>query len=362
MITPFRLFDRYVAGIFLKRMFFSLTAAIVIFVVVDLVQRLDRFIDKDVGVMLIVSHYGYMVPYIIYLVLPVAVLLSTLFTLGGLSQSHELTAMKASGIGVHRILYHLLFFGILLSGWNFVFGETIVPYTTKQSKDIYRTHVKGISPDKASHSGNIYLRNNLGELVHVKHYDAKKETVFNLDWQQYEGETMRRRLLAQKAVWRDSAWAISAAEQWFFQPDTTIFVRIFNESFRDLGFYPSDLVKVQTDPEEMGYWQLDRFVGRLEEMGGDPVRWSVELAFKTAMPWTCAIVVLLGVPIAAHYRRSGVTLSFGIGLFISFVFFGFQQIGKVAGYNGVLTPHLAAWVGNVVFILLGLFLYWKVEK
>jgi lipopolysaccharide export system permease protein len=97
-------------------------------------------------------------------------------------------------------------------------------------------------------------------------------------------------------------------------------------------------------------------------MGGDPMKWSVELAFKTSMPWTCAIVVLLGIPIAAHYRRSGVTLAFGIGLLISFIYFALQQFGKVMGFNGILTPQMAAWIGNFVFIIVGVLLFWKVEK
>ncbi len=359
---PFKLFDRYIIGIFIRQLLFSLIAAAVIFIIVDLIEHLDRFIDKNVGFWVIFRYYGYFLPYILYLVLPVAILLATLFTIGGLSRTHELTAMKASGINLHRILFHLLFIGILLSGWNFIFGETVVPYSNKMNKDIYRYHVKGIKSDKAGRRGDIYLRNQPDEHVHIKYYDAEKETVFNLDWQHYDKEIMKQRIVARKALWRDSSWVIDIGSRWTFYPDSSVRRQFTDMTFSDLGFGPSDLIKVQTDPEEMGYWQLDNFVTRLRDMGGDPQRWSVELAFKTSMPWTCAIVILLGVPIAAHYRRSGVSLSFGIGLFISVVYFGLQQIGKVLGFNGALEPHYAAWAGNLLFLLVGIFLYWKVEK
>lgn len=362
MTPPFRLFDRYVIGIFIRYLFFSLLASVAIFIVVDLVEHLDKFIDKKVPFEVVFQYYGYYLPYILYLVLPVAILLSALFTVGGLSRTHELTAMKASGIGLHRILLHLLGLAILFSLWNFLFGETVVPYTNKQNKDIYRYHVKGVSSDQVSRRGDIYLRNQPGQLVHIKHFDQAKGMIYNLDWQGFKGQVMQQRLLARKATWEDSSWVLENGRQWFFSPDSTTLRRFQYQTFYDLGFTPSDLMKVQTDPEEMDYWELDHFVKRLRSMGGDPQKWAVELAFKLSMPWTCAIVVLLGIPIAAHYRRSGVTLSFGIGLFISFIYFALQQIGRVLGFNGYLPPLGAAWMGNFVFLLIGAFLFWRVRK
>jgi len=363
MQTPFKLFDRYVLNIFIKQLIFSMLAATAIFIVVDLVENVDSFIDKSVPVLVLVKYYCYFLPYIFYLVLPVGILLSSLFTLGGLSKTHELTAMKASGISLHRVMLHLLFFGILFSGFNFIFGETIVPVTNKRNKDIYRYYVKGVNPDQAGRQGNIYLRNNPGELVHVKYFDPTKDTAFELDWQKFNNEVMTHRIIASKATWRDSAWVAEKGKEWFFKGDSIRFKTIDQPRiFSNLGFVPSDLIKVQTAPEEMGYFQLKRFVERLQRMGGDPLRWEVELAFKLSMPWTCAIVILIGVPIAAHHRRSGVTLAFGIGLLISFLYFALQRVGQVMGFNGLMDPRISSWIGNAVFIVVGIIMYARVEK
>jgi len=362
MTPPLRLFDRYVLGQFGRYLLFSLLAAASIFVVVDLVEHLDTFVDKKASAGIVVMYYGYYLPYILYLVLPVATLLAALFTVGSLSRSHELTAAKASGIGLYRILGHMLALGILLSGANFLFGETVVPYTNKRSADIYRYNIKGVSRDQAERQGRIYLRNKPGEMVHLDHFDPKTGTVYDLNWERFSGVILKERLIARQAVWKDSIWIAQKAQLWRFYSDSAGVQRIPQQAFGNLGFTPTDLVKVQTNPEEMGYWQLKGFVRRLQTMGGDPVRWLVELAFKTAMPFTCAIVVLLGVPIAAQYRRSGMVVGMGIGLLISFVYFALQQFGKVMGYNGDVSPQLAAWLGNGVFILVGTVLYWKVGK
>ncbi len=362
MTLPLRIFDRYVVARFFRFLIFSLAAAALIFIVVDLIEHLDSFIDKKVPYLIVLRYYGYFLPYIIYLVLPVAALLAALFTIGGLSRTHELTAMKASGIGLYRPLLHLLALGLLLSGANFCFGETVVPYTSKQQKDLYRYYVKGISRDKAGRQGKMYLRNRPGEMVHLDHFDPKKGLVYELNWERFDGQQLRQRLDARQAVWQDSVWVVQSGQLWTFNPAGMTYRRLRQEPCDYLGFLPADLVKVQTDPEEMGYWQLQRYVARMKEMGGNPLRWTVDLAFKLAMPFTTVIVILLGVPVAARYRRSGMVMSIGIGLLASFVFFALQQIGRVMGYNAQLTPVQAAWLGNAVFIMVGALLYVQVRK
>jgi len=362
MTPPLRLFDRYVLGRFIRYALFSLAAAMLIFIIVDLVERLDTFVDKKAPLAAVTMYYVYLLPYIIYLVLPVSALLGALFTVGSLSRTHELMAAKASGIGLYRILGHLLALGMLLSGINFLFGETVVPYANKRSQDIYRYEVKGISRDQAERQGRIYLRNQTGEMVHIDHFDPKIGTVYDLNWERFSGVIMKQRLTARQATWKDCTWVVEKGQLWTFNSDSSFSRNVQQRAFGDLGFSPSDLVKVQTAPEEMGYWQLRGFVSRLKTMGGDPSRWLVELAFKTSMPFTCAIVILLGVPIAAQYRRSGMVVGMGMGLLISFIYFALQQFGKVAGLNGDLSPQLAAWIGNGVFIIVGIILYWRVGK
>jgi lipopolysaccharide export LptBFGC system permease protein LptF len=173
-----------------------------------------------------------------------------------------------------------------------------------------------------------------------------------------------KRLSAHQALWKDSAWVVENGFLWTFKGDSASVRPVRHQTFADLGFTPSDLVvkEVKTKPEEMGYRQLRTYVATMQAMGGNALRWNVDLAFKVAMPFTCAIVILLGVPIAAQYRRSGIVISIGLGLLISFIYFAFQQVGRVLAYNGELAPQAAAWLGNAIFILVGFVLYARVRK
>ncbi|MFC1693412.1 LptF/LptG family permease, partial [Candidatus Latescibacterota bacterium] len=93
-----RKLSKYILKEFLSFLMYGIIAFAVIFILVDLVDNLDNFIDNKVRISLIVLYYIFNLPFIIVLTFPVAMLLSTMFSLGRLSSDNELTAMKASGV------------------------------------------------------------------------------------------------------------------------------------------------------------------------------------------------------------------------------------------------------------------------
>ena len=131
-----RKISQYVLKEFLSFLGYCILAFAVIFVLINLVENADRFIDKDIGIRLILLYYVFYLPYIIVLTLPVAMLLATMFSLSRLNQDNEITAMKASGISLYRILMPLyilsLFLGIVMIG----FAEIVVPRTNLYREDI----------------------------------------------------------------------------------------------------------------------------------------------------------------------------------------------------------------------------------
>jgi len=105
--------DKYVLKKFIINLFISIVAFVMIFLVVDLIENIDKFIDRDAEVSIVFFYYIYYIPYIINLTLPISMLLSCLFTLGSMSQHNEIVAQKSAGISLYRIftpLFVLAFF------------------------------------------------------------------------------------------------------------------------------------------------------------------------------------------------------------------------------------------------------------
>jgi lipopolysaccharide export system permease protein len=130
----------------------------------------------------------------------------------------------------------------------------------------------------------------------------------------------------------------------------------------DFTITPDDLERVNIEPEEMNYVDLRNMVRRLHASGIRAGKWVVDLAFKISQPFSAVIIVLFGVPFAAFRRRGGLVLGFGLSLLVCFIYFGFIQVGRILGYQGMISPLVAAWSGNVVFGMLGLYLVYRVPK
>src|SRR5258707_9387917 len=107
-----RRIDRYVLKQFILTSLFALAAFMVIFVVVDMMENLDDFLDHNAGPGIIATYYLYFLPEIIKLMIPVAMLLSALFTTGRLSTFNELSALKSGGMSLYRFMAPILIFSL----------------------------------------------------------------------------------------------------------------------------------------------------------------------------------------------------------------------------------------------------------
>lgn len=112
----------------------------------------------------------------------------------------------------------------------------------------------------------------------------------------------------------------------------------------------------------MSYSELVQFIDELKAIGADSRKWVVEKYLKISLPLANFIVVLLGAPLASRKRKGGMGLNFGLSLLISFTYFIIIRVGQVLGHNGSLHPLLAAWLGNLVFLLAGAIALLKVRK
>ena len=100
-----RIVDRYLLREFLLSLLLGLTTFVGIYLVVDLFERIDTFVDHKASPLTVATYYLYGLPVIIVQVLPVAMLLSSLFSVGLLAKHRELTAMKSAGLSLYRILW-----------------------------------------------------------------------------------------------------------------------------------------------------------------------------------------------------------------------------------------------------------------
>jgi len=373
-----RLLDRYIAKKFLFVLSFAVVAFISIFIVIDLVERLSDYIDRDVPGLVIASYYFYFTPYIIMLMFPIAMLLASLFSVGQLSKHNELTAMKASGISLYRILAPVLFLALLFSCGLMLFAEKVVPVANQRKAEIKDRHMDRLPQNLPARLSNIYLQdhfdtersepsaraaeNGRSRRVFIGYYNAETNTAEKVSIQDYEGVFIVHRIDANTLLWRDSAWSATQGYERAFANGNEVATRFDTLRLGHLFFTPEVLTKVQKIPEEMSYSELEQFIKDVKSNGGNPERWLVDLYLKVSFPFANFIIVLFGAPLAVGRLRSSGAVGVALTLVIAFLYFGTVKTGQTLAQNGTIEPLLGAWMGDTIFFVAGLFVLIRARK
>lgn len=351
-----RILDRYILRRFIVTLLFALFAFIIIFIVVDLIGNLDKFIDKNVPKIIITKFYVSYSPFIFVLVLPIAMLLASLFSMGQMARYNELTAIKSVGVSLNRILLPLLIFSFFVSLLALVFGEKIVPPANQKNSNIKNEYIKSVKKDINTRVKNIFLRDREDRRIFIDYYDSRDKTAHKVSIQKYIGNQIVERVDAPKMKWEDGTWVLYNGYKRLFSginEQATPF-KILKDP--NIHFKPEQLVESNKAPEDLSYDELKTFIQEVIRNGGNPNRWLVDLHLKISIPFANLIMVLFGSPLASNKKRSGAIFGCMVSLVICFFYFGFVKFAQTLGHNGTLSPLLAAWLANAIFFVSGIFL------
>jgi lipopolysaccharide export system permease protein len=364
--------DRYVAKQFIKTALFSLLAFSLLFILIDMVENLDDFMDENVPTHIIALYYVYFLPQIMGLMVPVAMLLSALFVVGRMSNSNEMTVIKCSGMSLRRFMFVFVFFGLAVSSGMLYFDGWIVPRINTLRVRLAQDYLKKDITQKNQY--NMFFQDSNGRIVTLDYYDESTSIAREVSIQRFNSgdpTIMEHRLDARSMRWDavHEEWVLfDVHERTFTNGFTDNVAHRENVAYHDslrigkLVISPSIIVKMQQKPEEMELMEFRDYIDRQKLAGSDIARLLVDFHGKIAFPFSSLIVVFFAVPFASVKRRSGLSVQFGISILICFTYLVTQKLSQVFGYNGNIPPLLAAWLPNIVFFLSGFVVITKVQK
>jgi len=357
-----RILDRYL----LKELVVSFSLALVfflaIFIIVDVFEKIDTFIDHHAPLTSVVKFYVFGIPYIVVLILPVALLLGCLLSFGQLARRNEIIAMGVSGIDFIRIVTPAIVLSLLFSGFSLAMGEFAVPAANRAKENVMRVEIRKQLGSAVTRKANVNYLGNHGRIFLIKLYDTVQKSMTEVVIQEFGSNTLLRRIDAAKAVWDGRRWVFYDGFIRTFDDGVEHASHFSTLTFPYLSEKPEDFVKGEIEPDEMNFIQLLHYVEKVRESGGRVQKYLVELHMKLAFPLTNIIVTLIGVALSTRVRRGTVALGVGLSLLVSFVYYGFLKTGQALGHNGTLPPVLAAWMGNIFFGTLAVYLLYRARR
>jgi lipopolysaccharide export system permease protein len=334
-----------------------------IFIIIDFVENVGRFIDApNSGIWLILRYYTFYLPQIIYLIMPVIVLIASLFSVMSMSRYNEIIALKSTGISLYRIILPLIITSLIISTGMIAFGEYVVPEANRSRLAIENFELKGKSKTLLQRIERKSFQDNDGNFVFIDRYDISSNLGQNIYIQMFAKAKMIRRIDAKRFRFVDNQWLLFEVAERDFSTSPGVLRKLDSLRIQLTGIYPQNLQKKQQKPDEMNYRELDRFIEQLQRMGTRTRQWEVARNSKLAYPFASLIVMLFGATLAANKRCSGPALGFLIALTIVFVYYFIFKFMEIFGQSGDIHPLLSSWAANIIFAFLAGIALFKVRQ
>ncbi len=357
-----KILDRYLLREFLLYLALGLLGFIAIFVVVDIIEKADVFLDHNAPFPMIARFYLFRAPEVIVQVQPVALLLATFMALGQLNKFGELTAMRTAGVSLRRILAPV--FAVAAAGAvsALLISEFLVPPANRERDQIYTVEIQDLRREDPRERADVTYLGAGGRIFYIRLYDIVARRMQDVSMQEFADGALVRRIDAAVASWDGRRWVFENGFMRTFEHGAEVAKPFARLPVNGITERPADFAKKTPDPDVMSYRELRAYVTRIRASGARVENFLVDLHMKLSFPLINFIVVLIGAPLATRLRMQGAALGFGLSVLIAFLYYAFMRTGQALGHNGALPPYLAAWLGDLVFGLVGVVMMAEAQR
>jgi len=350
--------DDYVLRDFLLYLFMIGGAFVTLLLVFTLFELLGDIMRNGVSPLTVGAYLLNVTPYFLYFpIAPMSMLLAVLVTFGLLQRSNEITAMKATGISLYRVVIPVFLSAAVVAGVLFASDQLYLPYTNKRQDEL-RNRIKGKPPQTYLRPDRKWIFGQNNDIYYYQLFDPDRDTFGGITVFQFDPKTFQitHRITAERAHWSDpmGRWVYEQGWERSLNGSAIDNYRRFDATtFPQLTEVPSYFKKEIKQSSEMSYDELSRYIRDLEQSGFDVVRLRVQLHKKIAYPLITLVMAVLAVPFALSAGKrgalTGVATAIGIGVFYWTISGLFEAMGNLSQ----LPPSVAAWSPNLVFGFLG---------
>lgn len=353
-----RVLDRLVLGSFVKLFCLAVIATPPLFILADLVEEIDRYLDRGLGVFDVSMGYVYQLPQYVIFSFPIAGLIATVFTIYGMTTHREIVAAKAGGVSFHRLITPILLMSVVLTGA--ALGLTwLAPHTNAIAFDILESETGG-----REWRDNFVYRTETGLTVQARHLAAPEGMIRGIVVQRApDAAGSVHWVKAREARWTpETGWTLTDGHLRIVTGvDLATMIRFDSLRIVAFGETPEELLQQAPDEEEMTYAEIEKLATSIERSGGAPHKLRVRQEQKISIPLATLVIILFGAPLATSHRRGGAAFGIGVALGTTILYMALLRVAGGFGSSGALSPLYAAWLPNAVFLVAGLSLMSRVR-
>ncbi len=335
---------------------------IAVILIFDLSDKLGKFMEKQIPFKRILfEYYISLVPYYLHIFMSLFVFLGIIFFTSKMASKSEIIAMMSNGISFGRIFLPYLISAFILVVFSFLLGNFIIPASTQKRIEFenqfiyYRPNV---------HTNDVHKQISKGVFIYIKFFDPSTDIGHIFTIEKFDGTDLKSKMYADNIFWDEEKQLWQANNYWIRTYDTKQDIIETGDKI-DTNIYitPNDIKESIIDIETLNLFELNQFIDEQKLHGNDSINEFILTKHKRfGFPFSIFILTFLGYVFSFKKKRGGTGINLGIGIVISSAFILFSKLSDQLAINGNLTPFLAVWLPNFIFVIISFIIYKFVSK
>jgi lipopolysaccharide export system permease protein len=348
--------DYYIIKKFLGTFFLSISLIIIIVIVFDISENVEDLIKSDAPLKeIIFNYYINFIPYFVNLFSPLFTFIAVIYFTSKMASQSEIVAILGSGISFRRMLRPYMITALFLTLLSFYLANFLIPHTNKTMLDF---KIAYISNKYRNNNRNIHMQIAPGTFIYVESYNVDDNRGSRFTMEKFNNGVLYYKMAANNIVWD------STSKKWTINNYSVHLINGMEEKLyggikidTSINLTPDDFYDRSENIDLMNFSQLRTYIKAEQMKGSDNIKYyEVEKHRRIASPFSTFILTIIGVSVSSRKMRGGIGVHIAYGLALTFIYILFSRITETFATYGNLSPVVAEWIPNIIFMAIALFL------
>ncbi|MDR1115885.1 MAG: LptF/LptG family permease [Tannerella sp.] len=354
--------DRYIIRQFLGTFVFAMTGIILIVVVFDVNEKLDKFMVPEITLReIVMDYYVNFIPYFLSMFASLFTFIAVIFFTSKLADRSEIIAMLSTGMSFDRLMLPYGISAGIIALVMFVLSAYVIPPANEKRLEFEYSYIK--KNKKVEYAHNVQLEVEPGIFAYFDRYSNSSRMGYSFSLERFDGKSLVSRLTA-NSIKYDSLYNWTIID-YIIRDFDGMREHITPGTRRDttLQFVPADFLISENDCETMTTPELKTHIERQKKRGiGNIQTFEIEYHKRFANAFSFFILTVIGVSLSSYKKKGGMGLNIGIGLGLSFSYILFMTVTSSFAVSGLVSPMIASWIPNIIYTFIAVYLYRKAPR
>lgn len=355
--------DRYIIRKFLSTFFFSIALIMAIAVVFDFSEKIDDFLESRVPLSKVIfDYYMNFIPYFASLFSHLFTFIAVIYFTSRMAYNTEFIAILSNGVSFGRILYPYFISALIIALFSFTLNNYIIPHSTARKLAFEEQYYHKSS--RVYNERNIHKQIQPGVFIYLENFNNYANSGRQFSMEEFKNGVLVSKLMSREIRWDSTSrkWKIRDYYIRYYDGEKQT-IKSGKSLDTTLTITPEEFRRKDNAVEAMNLGELNKYIRKQKMQGAPNLDYIlIEKHKRFSYPFATFILTLIGVSVSSRKVKGGIGMQIGIGLLISFSYILFMQFSSQFAISGALSPFLAAWIPNALFLIVAIFLYRMAPK